>query len=69
VSNKDETPPPHLRIVAENDAVTARVNRDEVFARQDFEQALRVLAANLMRVSRGTGRPYALFSECIQGRT
>jgi hypothetical protein len=66
VSDTDEPPPPRLRVVAENDAATARVNRDEVFARQDVEQALRVLAANLMRVSRGAGRPYMLFRDCLE---
>jgi hypothetical protein len=66
VSDTDEPPQPRLRVVAENDSVTAMVNRDEVFARQDVEQSLRVLAANLMRVSRGAGRPYMLFRNCLE---
>jgi hypothetical protein len=60
--NKIDPPTPRLRVVSENDAKA--LARDRALGNIDF--AIRDLAANLMRVTRGAGKAVLLFRQCTE---
>jgi hypothetical protein len=60
VTEGDEKPNSNLRVVAENDEATVARERH----RWLYEQPLRHLAANLMRVTRGAGASHDIISDC-----
>ena len=51
-----------LRVVSEN----SQADIAKEWARRDVSQALRELAANLLRVTRGAGKSYALIGQAIE---
>jgi hypothetical protein len=57
----EKKPGSHLRLAAHN----PQMSRERVFAEQGVRRALKELAANLMRVSRGAGKPYAIAEQCV----
>lgn len=54
--------PAHLRLAVDNNADFAPALRDA--AVEEIGHPLRVLAANVMRVSRGAGKPHEIASDC-----
>jgi hypothetical protein len=56
----DDAKPPKIALVAEN----SNEDIQRAFARQKAETALVQLAANILRVVRGAGRPYSIVQEC-----
>ena len=56
----DEPDPPKPRVVVENDGAAFRAN----WAKRGIHFPLRDLAANLMRITRGAGKPHDVGSQC-----
>jgi len=56
----DDEDRPKLTVVADN----PQPKRDERYAQQQFERALLQLAANIIRVVRGAGKPYEVILQC-----
>ncbi|RJG46644.1 hypothetical protein [Mesorhizobium sp. DCY119] len=62
MSDDGDKPKPRLRVVVENDSIEVRKEQ----YRWLFDQPLRELAANIIRTSRGAGKPYDILGECIE---
>ncbi|MDX0127409.1 hypothetical protein GOC15_22810 [Sinorhizobium meliloti] len=56
----DESDRPNLKVVAEN----TRAKIDENWAQEVFNQQLIELAGNIIRVTRGAGKPHEVISQC-----
>ena len=56
----DESDRPKLTVVADN----PRPKRDERMVQQFFDNALLQLAANIIRVARGAGKPHEIILQC-----
>ncbi|MQX23376.1 hypothetical protein GHJ84_20910 [Sinorhizobium meliloti] len=56
----DDSERPKFKVVAEN----TQAKIDENWAQQFFDQQLLDLAANIIRVVRGAGKPYAVIPQC-----
>lgn len=56
----DENDRPKLTVVADN----PQLKRDALLERQFFDDALLQLAANIIRVVRGAGKPYEIILQC-----
>jgi hypothetical protein len=65
VSDDSDKPRPALRVVAENNTTTVNHERH----RWLYEQPLRALSANIIRVSRGAGKPDDILADCINVAT
>ncbi|MBC6718880.1 hypothetical protein H9Q09_22180 [Aurantimonas sp. DM33-3] len=56
----DEPDPPKPRLVVENDGAAFRAE----WAKRSIQSPLRDLAANLMRITRGAGKPHEVGGQC-----
>lgn len=60
--SSDDSEKPHIRLAVAND----QSGIDKARAKEAIEWPLRELAANVMRISRGAGKPYEILEDCIK---